>query len=697
MKKLMPAMFLSVALVVPVALAGSAPAGVDLGKPILWGSECVLPDGTGLAFGGCEQAADDGCARTKVKEGEAWKAITEELRAKNPLQKLQVRAWAARILLKNAASRARFGFFQGMDAAEEQKLLKTQAVPPLAAVLKELDALVAELGGLKLEEYEAGQVKFALPFLQSAVARIRPAVAALGNSVTADQLKVLREAQMDLEKGAEALDTEPPPRALSPIVYDEKAKIFVVFGGDHLDYLTNDTWVFDPAKKKWLQKHPAGAPSPRANHVLKVADGKIMLSGGYNYTSTTDYMGGQYKDVKDADWTYDAAANTWTGGTVESADSRLYRKNPYLPEFFTQGEKPSTAASDAQRKAMPANTWVLPKPPYLPRQNRDWGSVTIDTDRDMLLFWSGGHCAHGGSDVIQYHLAANRWELAFPVEFPLGQIYSNTSYPDTFNFNRRPWVTGHTYLDYVYDPSVKKLLFTGHGKHCYVYDPDIADWTGRFVKPNGMNYGGCFYDLNLAAAPGGSVCWTKEGRIFRFSAASNQWAEVKISGKIPGASVDTSVSVYDSKRDRLIIVAGSYGQKFNGQIHVLDLKTMAASALSPANMAAVAAAGGFGTDRACYDAENDLVLIGSLLPPGTDGFSRTPAFDCANNRWVSLKVAYTTAGEKKNPITPRGHSSGIVFDQKRKLIWGVDAGCNVYVLRLDLKTADLAEIAAPQP
>jgi hypothetical protein len=678
------------------AYAGSVPAGVDLGKPVLWGAECVLPDGTGVAFGGCEQAADDGCARTKVKDGEGWKGIADELRAKNPLQKHQARIWAARTTLKNAISRARYIFFQGMDAAAEQKALQAEAVPGIGSVLKELDALIIELHALKLEEYEAGQVKFGVPLLDAARARLRPVAGELGLGIKAEQLKILREAQVALEQASEALDAEPPPRALAPLAYDEKSKLFVLFGGDHLDYLTNDTWVFDPAKRKWMQRHPATAPSPRANHQLAAADGKIALTNGYIYTSSTDYVGGQYRDIKETGgWSYDIAANTWTGGTNEAADVRVYRKYPFLPEFFLQGEKPSAAAFEAQLKSLPANTWVLPKPPYTPRLNRDWGSVTIDTDRDMLLFWSGGHSAHGGSDVLQYHLAANRWELAFPVEFPLGQLYSNTSYPDTFNFNRRPWVTGHTYLDYIYDPSVKKLLFTGHGKHCYVYDPDIAEWTGRFVKPNGMNYGGCFYDLNLAAAPNGSVCWTKEGRIFRFDATTNQWVACKVTGKIPGASVDTSVSVYDSKRDRLIILAGAYGQKFNGQVHALDLKTLAAAPLAPTNMAAVAAVGGFGTDRACYDPENDLVLIGSLLPAGADGFSRTPAYDCAGNRWVSLKIAYLTSGDKKVPVTPRGHSSGIVFDPKRKLIWGVDAGCTVYVLRLDSKTADLVELAAP--
>jgi hypothetical protein len=122
---------LSALLLGSVAAAGepsSRPQGVDLGKPVLWGAECALPEGSGLAFGGNEQAADDGCARTKVREGGAWKPIFEELRAKNSLQKQHDKAWELRTRLKNALSRARFAFFQGMAAAEEQKLLKAEEI-----------------------------------------------------------------------------------------------------------------------------------------------------------------------------------------------------------------------------------------------------------------------------------------------------------------------------------------------------------------------------------------------------------------------------------------------------------------------------------------------------------------------------------------------------------------------------------------
>jgi hypothetical protein len=108
---------------------------------------------------------------------------------------------------------------------------------------------------------------------------------------------------------------------------------------------------------------------------------------------------------------------------------------------------------------------------------------------------------------------------------------------------------------------------------------------------------------------------------------------------------------------------------------------------------AAAVATTFGLDRACYEPQSDLVLLGTLLPPDADGFQRTPAYDCAANRWVSLKIGYEAASDKKTPQTPRGHSSGIVYDAQRKLVWGVETGrVAVFVLRLDAAKADVAEL-----
>lgn len=482
----------------------------------------------------------------------------------------------------------------------------------------------------------------------------------------------------------EALDCEPPPRALSPIVYDAKSMLFVLFGGDHLDHLMNDTWVFDPRSKTWTKRRPPTAPPPRANHVLKAdGDGKVLLSGGYTYTSSTDYVGGQYRDHADGDWVYDVAADTWTGkGGVE--ERRVYRTGRLHPDHYRQGPRPEPAAFGEWLAKVPVNTWTPTKPPQLPALNRDWGTAVIDPDRDLILRWSGGHSAHGGSDVLMYHMNTNRWELPFPVEFPLGQLYSNTEYPDGWNFNRRPWITGHTYQSYGYDPNLKKMLFTGRKEHTYVWDSDVADWTSRFAKPKGMVYGDCYYTLTLTPTPKGLVCWTNQGQLFRFEGA--EWRPLPLKGaKLPGSVVDNSTIVYDSKRDRLLALRKGYGDKnlFDGTIAAVEVTSGEVTLLSPVGKEKAVAVPYLCQFR--YDPEHDLVLGGCTLEPDADGVRRTPAYDCAGDRWVSLKLGGDDPSGKKG----RNVSLGMQYDAKRKLFWAVDTSSHVFVLRLSVPSADL--------
>jgi hypothetical protein len=665
----------------------------DLKQQVIWGATCDGPNGTGLAFGGQDQKADDGVAHTRIKVDGKWLDISEELRKNNPLQKQHDEARALARQLREVAALNRRIYFAGHAADKELELIRADAVAQYKKVADPWRRLLVGLGeaAKTATGYPKQQADRAVSLLGASFTDFSDATKQLaGKGTGLPAFGLHAKAVQGVEQAAEALGAEPPPRALSPIVYDDKSKLYVLFGGDHLDYLMNDTWVFDPAKKTWEVRPPKEAPPPRGNHALKAAgDGKIVLSGGYTYTSSTDYVGGQYRDIGDGDWTYDIAANTWTGKEKGvGPNQRVYRTGPFHPDFFLQGEKPDAAVFQKKLQDLPANTWVSTKPPHLPRLNRDWGTAVLDPDQDLILRWSGGHSAHGGSDVLHYHLASNRWELPFPVEFPLGQLYSNTSYPNGFNFNMRPWITGHTYQNYGYDPALKKMLFTGRPNHCYIWDPDVADWTGRFAKPKGMVYDSCFYTLTLTPTPRGLYCWTQTGLMFRFDAARKDWLAVELKGeKLPGSVVDNSTVVHDSKRDRLLFFRKGYGDKaaYDGQIHALDLKTGEVSRLNPQGMEAAAAIPYLCQIR--YDAVNDLLLVGATLSPGDDALRRTPAYDCAKNEWLSLKLA----GDDPSGKAGRNVSLGLMFDAKRKLFWAVDTNSNVFVLRLDPKSAD------PQP
>ena len=689
----------SVLLVLWLGAAGPAAIfAADIGKPyqlksvdikqrILWSAECHEPAGGGLAFGGQDQEAGDGCAHTRVLEGGAWKAIHEQLRAANPLQPFRERAWALRTEAKNIRARVRHQYFEGRTAEDDAAFLKREIAPRQAAFSKELAALVASLA--------RDEAKIAVAYLQRAAQPMGEPLKA----ISADALRAMADAQIQLELAAESLDAEPAPRSIlcdprartDGIAYDAKTRLYVVFGGDHMDYLTNDTWLFDPAKKKWSQLHPAGAPPPRANHRLTAAgDGKITMTGGYTYAANTDYLGGQYADFRDGPWTLDLATQTWSGGELVPADSRTYRTGPLHPDVYLQGPRPAAAAFEAKLAALPVNEWIATNPPFRPKLNRDWGTAVLDPDRDMLLRWSGGHSAHGGTDVPHFHFATNRWELPFPVEFPLGQLYSNTSYPDGFNYNLRPWMTGHTYQNYSYDPPSRLMVKAGRPRHFYLYDPGIGDWIARGEKPAAMSYGECFYTLTLTATPLGAVCWGQNGKFHRFDHAAAKWNELTLTGDpMPGAEVDNSTIAYDAKRDRVLLFRKPYGKApYDGKVWSLDLKTRAVTALSPPGMTA---AHRFAfIDRCVFDPASDIVLMASYLT-GSGGQTPTPAFDCAANRWVTLDLKYTATkrSDRTDRDFPHDRSCGIAYDPKRKLIWGTDTNSQIYVLRLDASAANI--------
>ena len=675
-------------------------SSVDLKQRIIWGAECRGPEGGGLAFGGQDQDAEDGRPHTRVLESGQWRAVHQELQAANPLQPFYDRAWALRNQAKNVRARARHVYFEGRPEREEAAFLQDEVAPRQASLTEQLESLAGELAKADGDEYARGQIRFALDHLKLAKARLAPD----SGRLNAEAIKRWREAQIHLELAAEALDAEPPPRAIDcgpprkqgetsapppGIVYDAKTRLYLIFGGDHLDYLTNDTWLFDPAEGKWLQRHPQAAPPPRANHRLEaLGGGKVRMTGGYTYTSNTDYCGGQYADLDDGEWIYDVESNTWSGGRPVAPDRRVYRTGPFHPDYYLQGDRPDAAVFQAWLSRLPVNRWVPTDPPFRPRLNRDWGTARIDPDRDLMLRWSGGHSAHGGTDVLHFHFATNRWELPFPVEFPLGQLYSNTSYPRGPNFNLRPWMTGHTYQNYAYDPPSKKLIKAGRPRHYYLYDPDVADWIGRGEKPPAMTYNSCFYDLTLVATPHGTVCWGKNGRVCLFGGKPPGWTELELSGDgLPGACVDNSTIAYDGRRDRVLMLRKPYGKDpYDGQVYALDMRTHAVGALSPG--AAEQAHTFAYIDRCCYDAEHDLVLMATYLSE-RGGQTPTPAYDCAENRWILLDVQYQL-GERYGRtvrVFPHGRSCGIMFDPQRKLIWGTDTNSQVYVLRLDPEAA----------
>ncbi len=657
---------------------------VSIKQPLIWGATATSPDGYTLAFGGQDQMSDDGIGHTVLSlNGKALVTI-DDLRKGNQLQAAHDQGVVLRDSLKQILSRARASYFDDDSSAAATRIHEN-----LENVSHDLSSYNDRLKGF----HEEARVLLSA----SEIAETAKECHTLSTvPVTPEMLTRLAAMVRRIEEAIEMLDCEPAARALSTIIFHPGRKQFILFGGDHLDYLTNDLWAFDLQSKSWIRQDVAEAPEPRANHRLTLNDdGSVAVSGGYLYANNTDYMGGQYLDRKDAEWTCDLEKKSWRAGAGSKAEttkpnSRLYRSGPFSPDYFLEGEKPNRAPFTKFLAELPANVWTKTNPPKLPKMNRDWGTAVLAPDRDLILRFSGGHCAHGGSDVLQYHLATNRWELPFPVEFPLGQLYDNTEYPEGFNFNRRPWVTGHTYQNYAYDVVSQLMLFTGRKNYVYAYDPSAADWLAtRTEKPRAMDYGSSFYDLTCCGTPKGVYCWTHDGALLLSTAKPLGWTQLKLNGeKLQSSSVDNSTLVYDSKRDRLLFFRKSYGDKvkYDGLMQAVDLRTLTVSTITPENAAAAS-----GISYLCqirYDSTNDLLLAGCTLPPDAGGARRTPAYDPATNRWVSLKIT----GDDPSGKTGRNVSLGLMYDVGRKMFWAVDTNSQVYVLRLDVKAADVGPL-----
>jgi hypothetical protein len=108
---------------------------------------------------------------------------------------------------------------------------------------------------------------------------------------TCDSLKATRVLQRKIEEAAEAQYPVPCSRRNAPLAYDAKNKVFVLFGGDHEDYLLNDTWLLDLDKKTWRRARPELSPSPRAGHALVYLprSNEVALYEGYAQSNSTDY------------------------------------------------------------------------------------------------------------------------------------------------------------------------------------------------------------------------------------------------------------------------------------------------------------------------------------------------------------------------------------------------------------------------
>jgi Galactose oxidase, central domain len=606
----------------------------------------------------------------------------------------------------------------------------------------ELKALVERCGKLK-----------ALAGMTSFKADVDVVTAMIKGKKTLDALKAARAMQRKIEDRSFEQYPVPRSRRNSPIVYDAGSKRFMLFGGDHEDYLLNDTWVLDLEKKSWKRAAPKLAPSPRAGQALCYLpkSGRIAMYGGYRQASGTGYGAGSYYALNPHQlWTYDLKSNKWEllgawtakrGGTplpgagffygyaaqcfnpaamladandnlfiaqpgsrrsksitwglrvdVAKADAagagkhggapnvRLYRKGYYLAAFGEVDTVPKPTNVDK----LPANKWVrLPDPPRnfcRGRRQRDWSTIVWDSDRDQILTWGGGHCVQCCSPVAHYSPASGRMVEGYDADEPYGRNGGGGFDSSVMN---RPWISVHNYNHYAYDP-VAKLLVTTRG---YLYDPDRMDWIRMtpMKRPFTFRWGNTLAETT----PYGVVAWARKAGgggfgLWLFDGKTKTWTDLKPTGKLRGLYCDSEGACYDSKRDRFLMgFGGGYGKKGDGRITFFDFKTKVVDDLRPENKQLGVM---HNTREMVYIPEADIVLFGSdpyRVGGGRKGRTLTRVYDCEKNKYMLLdagSVGY-------------GHSTGWMYDAKRKNVYVSNYRGQVWALHIDAKSLKLLDKA----
>ena len=184
-----------------------------------------------------------------------------------------------------------------------------------------------------------------------------------------DALKAVRAVQRKVELANETDYPVPCSRRNSPLAYDAASRTYVLFGGDHEDYLMNDTWVLDPAKG-WRRAAPKAAPSPRAGHALiSLPGGGVALYEGYIQNTDTGYGARSYRHVEPIQlWRYDVAGDRWDVLSAWPAPKKETDDvPPFLGHFYDYSchyySPPALAAGPGGKlflAAQPGRTHFLP-------------------------------------------------------------------------------------------------------------------------------------------------------------------------------------------------------------------------------------------------------------------------------------------------------------------------------------------------
>ncbi len=676
----------------------------------IWGSLCYDPLNKEVVHvGGDGGTADTSTWVYSIDKNEWRKLEFGSPKFKELFAKAHDLCWQTKTLVGRCAGRHAIA----ETAAESKVDLSAEAVKLTSSIEKfASDIKATELAG---SEKAAAQV--AITRLNLAASALKTAGAGLSSAITPEKIGATRAVRETIEQVVDALAPEPPGRARSQAVLNPVSNKIVVFGGDGLDRVLSDTWVYDCKTRVWEQRFPAKVPSPRAGHILSWLPGakQVVLAGGYNRLTLPQEV-----------WVYNVDSNEWKAvlnclvpdngpkitnrgiqvGAVSDGDILLcpngttvwgvkvdaakpgaasegavavapgsYVINPIDPATWENAAHSDPAAARKTLNDLPANQWTALKfPKYAPGSNNRWGTTAYDTDRHQFLFWGGGHSASHEDDVDHFSVLGGFWTIGYTPDDPIENVYADQ--PTPLSFRDRCHVPVHAYRAYAYDQTAGRMFYLDRG-----YDPLVRDWVT--APTTGLEHLGPMH-THIKPTPAGAVALSTKG-FFRFNAKTITWAKLPWNGPPPGdAWCDGVCMIYDSKRNCEWIT-------FDKEILKYDFASGNVEKQTPAKPASLGQ--WLLPAEAVYLPDADLILAMTMIKL-KDGQLHNYAFDPNDGKFYTVDLQYSDDGK---PVafkdSPFSWSDAMDYDPELKLVFlNNSSSYKVWALKFDRKSAKLTEL-----
>jgi hypothetical protein len=332
-----------------------------------------------------------------------------------------------------------------------------------------------------------------------------------------------------------------------------------------------------------------------------------------------------------------------------------------------------TAANETNLKNISVGIWTNIEAPKKPGgEYRAWSTTIWDPERNLIIKWAGGHVAHCGNDVPQYSPHTNRWQSSYWPEYPLDWNRDNNCRPGPLTFGNRPFMDVHTYDQYDYDINLHRMVMTS-GRYTFIFNPDVADWEDRrIINPTdvwGNIRTGITYTPHGAFMLKGN---TYTGNyVYLLNADSLRWDKLPATGDpLPTFYADQGGLVYDSKRDRIIMVQGRSSEIAG--LWTFDFASNTVTKQSPGNS-------GIATGDDHYRECVYLPTLDKVFYQIRSGNNHL-VYNCASNAWETMTVT-VGSGVTESRLNDRG--TGLIYDEGRNLVYCCDHNNNVFALRPD--------------